>query len=194
MKSTHFRFRGPNNFLRVCIDFPKHFKSILLTPIRSMWTPRSIEVLKNDRKFLSVCVVFASWNRRIFVFGVRTICFGFAFIFLMNQNRLLDADLIDVDASIDRGGRNRAQIVSRLCFFLQNKIDASRFSGPEQFSSGLRWFCLNISNRFFWRRFDRCGRLDRSRCSKTVENSLAFALYLPNAIDACSFSGPEQFS
>ena len=31
-------------------------------------------------------------------------------------------------------------------------------------------------------------------CSKTVANSLAFALYLPNEIDACSFSGPEHFS
>ena len=41
---------------------------------------------------------------------------------------------------------------------------------------------------------EKLGRFDRSRCSKTVENSLAFALYLHNKIDASRFSGPEQFS
>ena len=33
-----------------------------------------------------------------------------------------------------------------------------------------------------------------ARCSKTIAKSLAFTLYLPNEIDAFSFSGPEQFS
>ena len=51
---------------------------------------------------------------------------------------------------------------------------------------------LQNQKSIFRRRFDRCGRVDRSRCSKTVENSLAFAVYLPNEIDAFSFSGPEQ--
>ena len=77
-----------------------------------MWTLRSIEVLKNGRKFLSVCVVLAYQNRRIAIFGARTIFFGFALILLQNRKSI------------------------------------------------------------FRRRFHRCGRLDRPRCSKTVENSL----------------------
>ena len=38
-----------------------------------MWTPRSIDVLKNGPKFVSVCVDFAEENRRIAIFGDRTI-------------------------------------------------------------------------------------------------------------------------
>ena len=34
----------------------------------------------------------------------------------------------------------------------------------------------------------------RSRCSKTIENPLAFAICLHKEIDASRFSGPEQFS
>ena len=44
----------------------------------------------------------------------------------------------------------------------------------------------------FRRRFDRCGRLDRSRCAKASANVFGFALYLPNEFDASGFSGPEQ--
>ena len=44
--------------------------------------------------------------------------------------------------------------------YLPHEIDAFSFSGPEQFSSGLR----------------------------------SFALYLPDKIDAFLFSGPDQFS
>ena len=67
-----------------------------------MWTPRSIDVLKNGPKFVSVCVDFAEENRRIAIFGARTIFIGFALILLQNQNLFFDADSIDVDASIDR--------------------------------------------------------------------------------------------
>ena len=86
------------------------------------------------RKFLSVCFVLAYCNRRIAIFGARTIFLGFALILLQNRKSI------------------------------------------------------------FRRRFDRCGRLDRPRCSKTIENSLAFALNLPTKIDASRFSGLEQFS
>ena len=82
MKSTHFRFRGPNNFLRVRVDVPNESKIDFSTPIRSMWTPRSIDVLKNGPKFVSVCVDFAEENRRIAIFGARTIFLGFALILL----------------------------------------------------------------------------------------------------------------
>ena len=54
-KSTHFYFRGPNNFSTFFNGAP-HIRSLCAnldfsTPIRSMSMPRSIEVLKNDRKF-----------------------------------------------------------------------------------------------------------------------------------------------
>ena len=48
-----------------------------------MWTPRSIDVLKYGPKFVSVCVDFAEENRRIAIFGARTIFFGFALILLL---------------------------------------------------------------------------------------------------------------
>ena len=69
--------------------------------------------------------------------------------------------------------------------------------GARTIFLGLALIFLMNQKYFFRRRFDRCGRLDRSRCSKTLENSLAFTLYLPtlcNEIDAARFSGPEQFS
>ena len=131
-----------------------------------------------------VDAVSAFWNRRILVFGARTIFFGFALIFLNISNRFFWRRF-DRCGRLDRS-RCSKTVENSLAFalYLPNEIDAFSFSGPEQFSSGLRWFCLNISNRFFWRRFDRCGRLDRSRCYKTIENSstsvcivLAFLAY-----------------
>ena len=74
-----------------------------------MWMPRSIEVLQNGPKFVSVCVDFAEENRRIAIFGARTILLAFALILLQNQNRFFDADSIDVDASIDRGAQKRSK-------------------------------------------------------------------------------------
>ena len=112
MKSTHFRFRGPNNFLRACVDFPLDSSIEFSTPIRSISMPRSIDVLKNDRKFLSVCSMFAKWNRRIFVFGAQTIFFGFALICFRFKSRLYDGDSIDVDALLDRGAQKRIQFMS----------------------------------------------------------------------------------
>ena len=67
------------------------------------------------------------------------------------------------------------------------------FRGPNNF---LR-FCVAFTTQskpIFRRRFDRCGRLDRSRCSKTVANSVAFALYLPTKIDASRYSGTEPLA
>ena len=48
-------------------------KCFLLPPIRSISMRRSIEVLKNDRNFYSVCYRFAWGNWRIAIFGARTI-------------------------------------------------------------------------------------------------------------------------
>ena len=76
------------------------------TPIRSIWTPRSIEVLENDRKNHSGRSTFTRRNRHIAVFGDRTnfqlraVDFSFRF-----ENRFFDADSIDSAASIDRGAR-----------------------------------------------------------------------------------------
>ena len=57
-KSTHFYFRGPNNFSTFFNGAP-HIRSLCAnldfsTPIRSMSMPRSIEVLKNGQKLLRV--------------------------------------------------------------------------------------------------------------------------------------------
>ena len=59
-----------------------------------MSMPRSIDVLKNDRKFLSVCSMFAKGNLRFFIFGARTIFFGFALICFRFKSRLYDGDSI----------------------------------------------------------------------------------------------------
>ena len=55
---------------------------------------------------------------------------------------------------------------------------------------------LKKSTMFFPRRIERCRCLDRSWCSKTIENGrkiIAFAICSPTKIDASRFSGPEQF-
>ena len=77
-----------------------------------MSMPRSIEVLKNGRKFLSVCSMFAEGNRRFFIFGARAIFFGFALICFRFKSRLYDGDSIDVDALLDRGAQKRIQFMS----------------------------------------------------------------------------------
>ena len=103
MKSTHFRFRGPNNFLRVFVDFPNESKIDFSTPIRSMWTPRSIEVRKNERQCFRVCVVFASWIRRIGIFGTRTKFSRRASLLILRlQNTFCNADSISMPRSILR--------------------------------------------------------------------------------------------
>ena len=79
-----------------------------------MWTPRSIDVLKNCSKFVSVCVDFAEENRRIAIFGTRTIFLGFALILL----------LFETD-----------QNLQRFAVRLHDEIDASRFSGTEPLAS-----------------------------------------------------------
>ena len=112
MKSTHFRFRGPSNFLHDCVDFPLDSNINFSTPIRSMSMPRSIDVLKNDRKFFSVCSMFAKGNRRFFIFGARAIFFGFALICFRFKSLLYDGDSINVDDSIDRGAQKRIQFMA----------------------------------------------------------------------------------
>ena len=70
------------------------------------------------------------------VFGARTIVCLRALYFLKEiERRFFDAESTDADASIDRGARKRSKTVEKVIAFpksLPNKIDASRFSGPEQ--------------------------------------------------------------
>ena len=67
------------------------------------------------------------------------------------------------------------------------------FRGPNNFLLARPTFSSRNRTSFFRRRFDRCRCLDRSRCSKTVEKIIAFAICLPSKPDASRFSGPEHF-
>ena len=51
-------------------------------------------------------------NRRFFIFGARTIFFGFALICFRFKSRLYDGDSIDVDALLDRGAQKRIQFMA----------------------------------------------------------------------------------
>ena len=75
--------------------------------------------------------------------------------------------------AVDLPPSNASKTVEKIIAFaicLPNKIDASRFSGPEQFFACAPYVFLKKSNVVFRRRIDRCRCLDRSRCSKTIEN------------------------
>ena len=68
------------------------------------------------------------------------------------QLRFFDAESNDADESIDRGARNRSKTVANVIAFatcLPNEIDASRFSGPEQFFAGAPYISLQKSNVIF---------------------------------------------
>ena len=70
------------------------------------------------------------------------------------------------------------------------------FRGPNIFLLARPIFSSRNRTSFFRRRIDRCRCLDRSRCSKTIENDrkvIAFPKSLPNKIDASRLSGPEHF-
>ena len=90
--------------------------------------------------------------------------------------------------------RNRSNRRRKIIFAKRSKINASRFSEPEQFFAGAPLISPLWTNSIFQRRFDRFRCLDRSRWSKTIERLLAFALCLHKEIDASGFSGPEQSS
>ena len=63
--------------------------------------------------------------------------------------RFFDAESTDADASIDRGARKRSKTVEKIIAFpksLPNKIDASRFSGPEQLLAFVPYVFLKKSN------------------------------------------------
>ena len=69
-----------------------------------------------------------------------------------NRTSFFDAESTDADASIDRGARKRSKTVEKIIAFpksLPNKIDASRFSGPEQFFAGAPYISLQKSNVVF---------------------------------------------
>ena len=94
---------------------------------------RSIDVVENGRKFLSICVEFALENRRIAVFGARTIFLGFALIFLWNQ-KLFFQRCLDRCRCLDRSRRSKT-VEKNIAFAIvsSEEIDAPRFSGTEQF-------------------------------------------------------------
>ena len=99
---------------------------------------------------------------------------GRPYISLQKSNVVFSTpNKIDADASIDRGAGNRSKTVEKIIAFaicLHEEIDASRFSGPEQFFACAPYIFFKKSNVVFRRRIDRCRCLDRSRCSKTIEN------------------------
>ena len=120
---------------RRAVDFSFAVHIDFSTPIRSISVPRSIDVLKSDRKFLSVCSMFAKRNRRFFIFGARTIFFGFALICFRFKNRLYEGNSIDVDALLDRGAQKRIQFmpmpVSRCALNQANPFAPSFHSIPR---------------------------------------------------------------
>ena len=71
-----------------------------------MSMPRSIEVLKNDRKFQRVFLCLSTEIDAFFIFGARTIFHDFSTARVtfspFARTRFFNADSIDVDASIDR--------------------------------------------------------------------------------------------
>ena len=68
------------------------------------------------------------------------------------ERRFFDAESTEADASIDRGARKRSKIVKKhhsVCYmfaYSTNKIDASRFSWPEQCFVGAPLISLKKSN------------------------------------------------
>ena len=89
------------------------------------------------------------------------------------ERRFFDAESTDADASIDRGARKSSKTIEKIIAFaicLHEEIDASRLSGPEQFFACAPYIFFKKSNVVFRRRIDRCRCLDRSRCSKPIEN------------------------
>ena len=117
-----------------------------------------------------------------------------------NRTSFFDAESTDAEASIDRGARTRSKTIEKIIAFaicLPNKIDASRFSVPEQFFFWRAlYFHQEIERRFFdAESTDADASIDRGarKRSKTVEKIIAFAICLPTKIDASRFSGPEQF-
>ena len=61
------------------------------------------------------------------------------------ERRFFDAESTDADASTDRGARKGSKTVAKVIAFaicLLSKIDASRFSGPEQIFAGAPYISL----------------------------------------------------
>ena len=86
-------------------------------------------------------------------FGARTI-FGLRALYFLQEieRRFFDAESTDADASIDRGARKRSKTIEKIIAFaicLPTKIDASRFSGPEQFFAGAPYISVQKSNVVF---------------------------------------------
>ena len=84
--------------------------------------------------------------------------------------------------------------IIRVSQCLHKEIDASRFSGPEQFSAGAPLILLLRAQIIFQRRFDQFRCLDQLRRSKTIEKCILLAIWLQKEIDVSRIWGPEQFS
>ena len=87
------------------------------------------------------------------------------------ERRFFDADSIDADASIDRGARKTSKFTLRCNMFNQRNRRIAVFGDKAI----ICWRAVDLNfllNRksFFQCRFDRCRCLDRSKCSKSIEN------------------------
>ena len=139
IKSTHRGFRGPNNFLLarrtfLCRNRTSFFRR-RIDRCRCLDRSRCSKTIENGRKTHSVCYMPAEQNRRIAVFGARTMfCWRAVHFCTEIERRFFDAESIDADASIDRGARKRPKTVEKIiasAICVPNKIDASRIASGK---------------------------------------------------------------
>ena len=96
------------------------------------------------------CSTFASRNRRIAVFGDRTIfCLRAVDFSTEIERRFFDADSIDFDASIDRGARNRSKLTLRCSTFAFRNRRIAVFGDRTIFCLRAVHFSSEIDRRFF---------------------------------------------
>ena len=126
------------------------------TPNRPMPMPRSIAVLENHRKRSKKIIAFATS-----LFRRRT----------------------HADASIDRGARKRSKKSYHLQYVRLMKSTHRGFRDPNVFLLAHPIFSSRNRTLFFRRRTDPCRCLDRSRCSKTVENR-TIAIVFPHCLQS----------
>ena len=151
-KSTHRGFRGPNNFLLARPMFSSRNRTSFfrrrIDRCRASIDRGARKRSKTVEKiiaFLYVCLIksthcgFRGPNN--FLLARRTFLYR-------NRTSFFRPESTDADASIDRCARKRSKTVEKIIAFpksLPNKIDASRFSGPEQFFAGAPYVFLKKS-------------------------------------------------
>ena len=130
--------------------------------------PRSIEVLKNDRKFQRV-FLFLHKEIDAFVFSGPEQFFNGAPMFSPLPFTMIFRREFDRFHCVDRSRCSKMLGIYywiAICF--PKEIDAFLFSGPEQFFNGAPMFSPLPFTMIFRREFDRFHRVDRSRCSKML--------------------------